>query len=529
MHRALQIQELVEMILSHLDPLPGADSPALAALASTCTIFHDSALDALWRHQETIVNLIKCMPSDLWASVRLTRMQIRGRNTLRLTRPITGSDWDRLLKYSGRVKSLICADYFPHPDLSKVFDAIHLHFPGEYLLPNLETLGWTHRYPARINLFLGPRISSIDLGRCNVNAQQSILPSLGSRYPGLRAVTVKNSPHELDTNSQVSAFVCALSNVSFLEVDTLDVTALRHLGQLSSLKTLNFAMTQSTSLSFAADGTMFRSLCSTTVDLEHGQLNDLSAFVRTWASPPVHTFSATISASPTPDAIGDFYRVLSAHCFHDSLKSLKLDFSQFPPFAVQNEFVHPGHFFRVLFCFANLTVLSIQTPVGYDLDDEIVAEIAQAWPCIEELCLRGNARPSCRLSTFLGLSALAEHCPLLRTLEMTFDASNVPLLGIHQGQRALQTSLVSLDACQSPITDAFSVARFLSSIFVNLKEVDSEADEEDLLTPHYHQRWMEVGRMLPRFDEMREQEWNHGNDWAMQKMFEATAIVVGDP
>ncbi|KAJ7840654.1 hypothetical protein B0H13DRAFT_1565214, partial [Mycena leptocephala] len=61
----LQIAEIVRMIVSHLEPT--ADARELAALARTCMIFHGPALDSLWRHQRTIVNLIKCMPDDLWS------------------------------------------------------------------------------------------------------------------------------------------------------------------------------------------------------------------------------------------------------------------------------------------------------------------------------------------------------------------------------------------------------------------------------------------------------------------------------
>jgi hypothetical protein len=77
MHRALEILEIIEMICGHL-PQPSAnpylrldehDLPmarSLAALARTSKNFQNPALDALWRVQHTLLNLLKCMPSDLW-------------------------------------------------------------------------------------------------------------------------------------------------------------------------------------------------------------------------------------------------------------------------------------------------------------------------------------------------------------------------------------------------------------------------------------------------------------------------------
>jgi hypothetical protein len=65
MHRALQVPDVVWMIVSQLDPRPHEGMAALAALAR-CGPFHGLALDMLWRHQETIQNLINCMPEGLW-------------------------------------------------------------------------------------------------------------------------------------------------------------------------------------------------------------------------------------------------------------------------------------------------------------------------------------------------------------------------------------------------------------------------------------------------------------------------------
>ena len=69
MHRTLRIPEIVDSVFSHLDPTPGKEGRELAALARTCTMFHDIALDALWWHQESIINLIRCMPTELWEIV----------------------------------------------------------------------------------------------------------------------------------------------------------------------------------------------------------------------------------------------------------------------------------------------------------------------------------------------------------------------------------------------------------------------------------------------------------------------------
>ncbi|KAF8216631.1 hypothetical protein K438DRAFT_1559450 [Mycena galopus ATCC 62051] len=72
MHHSLCIPEIVDLIFAELD----ADSEVFgrrrgggrdfAALARTCKSFRDPALDFLWCEQDTITNLLKCLPSHLW-------------------------------------------------------------------------------------------------------------------------------------------------------------------------------------------------------------------------------------------------------------------------------------------------------------------------------------------------------------------------------------------------------------------------------------------------------------------------------
>lgn len=76
MHRSLRIPEVVGMICSQLKPISWrstAGKADLAVLARTSTVFHDAALDVLWSHQETLMNLIRCMPADLWEGLALSR------------------------------------------------------------------------------------------------------------------------------------------------------------------------------------------------------------------------------------------------------------------------------------------------------------------------------------------------------------------------------------------------------------------------------------------------------------------------
>jgi hypothetical protein len=74
MHHFFSIPELVELIceeLAHPRPL----RKDLATFARTATVFHHPAVDILWRHQNSPMNVILCMPADLWESEESAKNQ----------------------------------------------------------------------------------------------------------------------------------------------------------------------------------------------------------------------------------------------------------------------------------------------------------------------------------------------------------------------------------------------------------------------------------------------------------------------
>jgi hypothetical protein len=84
----------------------------------------------------------------------------------------------------------------------------------------------------------------------------------------------------------------------------------------------------------------------------------------------------------------------------------------------------------------------------------------------------------------------------------------------------------------APISDAFAVARFLSGIFCSLEGVESDEDygdddAQDALSREYHGRWLDVTKMLPGLGEVRDEEWGHGNDAAMQSLPTNSAAFQG--
>ncbi|KAJ6533965.1 hypothetical protein DFH09DRAFT_1325418 [Mycena vulgaris] len=129
---------------------------------------------------------------------------------------------------------------------------------------------------------------------------------------------------------------------------------------------------------------------------------------------------------------------------------------------------------RALFCFANLSHLSLDSFIGTDLDNAMLWEMAQSWQRLESLVLIVEQYfprflPS-RL-TIDGLQAFAQHCPRLHNLEITIDASNVPEMA---PDVVPQRQLTTIDFWHSRIVSPSIVANFLSCIFPNLQTVKCE-------------------------------------------------------
>ncbi|KAG5637508.1 hypothetical protein H0H81_004334 [Sphagnurus paluster] len=125
MHRCLLIPEIVSMICQQCDY---PSRPTLAALARTCQLFSEPALQCLWEEVEGLAHLIRCMPADLWKFVDGTN-------------PHQHLEAVHYVGVSNGV-SLVSAALFRWPNLqnvrvSEMSAAAYKHLAG---LPTLESL-----------------------------------------------------------------------------------------------------------------------------------------------------------------------------------------------------------------------------------------------------------------------------------------------------------------------------------------------------------------------------------------------------
>ncbi|KAJ7089116.1 hypothetical protein C8R44DRAFT_990936 [Mycena epipterygia] len=522
----IAIQELVALVCSHLkEPRvwehksKQPEQRDLAVVARTCTAFLDPALDTLWS-SATLRNLLCCLPSDVWTMVEVTG-QGQIKYSMKLRRSIRPSDWERVHVYAPRVKHLFCFSHSDDCRLSDVFPTISVCLP-ENMFHNVQSLHWwpsdNHDFHY-IHLFLGPRITSISFDPSSIPAL-SLLCVLAPNYRKLKTVVIRwvGDNYVLDEPSPelqqaISLFVRSLQCLESLSVNVLDTEALEHICRLPSLTSLNLAALSASSVFTPTDTQSFLSL--STLNLGSSEIEPTLRFLGGLKQIPLTSFNVLFPDFSTAAEIHDLYTAVAAAFSPSSLTDLALDHdSNFDApdaatYAVQSRSV------RILFPFVNLTSISILSPIEIDLDNATVADLARAWPRIESLdmssyfCTSPRPRP-----TLESLHSFAIHCPHLKRLAMTLDCTVVPKSDFGATNRVCQQRLRTLDVDHSSISTAIGVARFLSGIFPNLRDIltqDVAQDHEDLdeverQAIEFHFLWNQVEELLPDIAAILEEE-----------------------
>ncbi|KAG6884980.1 hypothetical protein C0992_005549, partial [Termitomyces sp. T32_za158] len=116
-------------------------------------------------------------------------------------------------------------------------------------------------------------------------------------------------------------------------------------------------------------------------------------------------------------------------------------------------------------------------------------KLASAWPGLVTLRMAGSSgTPN---ATIEALEVFAVLCPKLHGLSLPFDARQLPSVN---DLPVSFSKLKTLDAQDSPIDSALSVARHLDRIFPNLKTIQSTLNDRI---------WSEVGDLLKTFKAVR--------------------------
>ncbi|KAJ7434548.1 hypothetical protein FB451DRAFT_1195253 [Mycena latifolia] len=514
MHRCFEVPELVGLVCSSPPEIQewedkyGVRKPGRRVVARTCTAFYGPAIDVLWR-SASLMNLICCLPLDFVEIADASGLS----SSIGLLRPIQASDWQRVLVYAPRIKSLSSnPDYF---ELSAGFSSISLCLPDS-LLPNLQALDWWHgendfHY---IHSFLSPNLTSITIPSGTYSAL-SLLSTLALKCPNLKDVSLWDRYDGLGIGvgstariTQIWTFVCGLKGLEAISsAPGLDLRGLEHLSRLPNLRKINLC-TLPTTLPVPP-----------TVDTPAFASGRWNSALKLWRRP--NSFDGANILAPTfatADQIHEFYTALAKGLSHSSVTHLTLrnDDGDFDMSAYGQYLIRP-HSIRILFCFENLKTVCILSPVGIDLDNDTVTELARSWHRIEYLELTScYDSPGTPRLTAQSLQSFATYCPHLRNLTITLNGTIIPISHNDSNQRLPQNSLRHLDVAQSPIEGPISVARFLSGVFSHLEGLRTDREFEDNTDPgalahhaqaiEWHRKWKEVEALFPHLVAIRAEE-----------------------
>ncbi|KAK7044476.1 hypothetical protein R3P38DRAFT_2878972 [Favolaschia claudopus] len=524
MHQCLRVVEIVSLICEQIE------EGSLPSFARVCRAFVNPALDVLWSNQNSLGNILRCMPEGIWEEV-LDEPEV----TWIMNRPVLPSDWERPLVHARRVRSFNydgrCIEP-GYPTSAEFLESLRLCWPWQQLFPNLQTLyfysrrEWTFQY---VRLFLSPRIHDLFLARPQTAAHLSLLPTLAAECPLLRDLEIQYTDRGFDFKGPVSALVTGLHRLESISLPCLDNVALAHIARLPGLKSLTLenqpaigsfpAGTFSNDIIFPA----LQSLNITGDDVEtvipllalmtHARLRDLTIDLP--EKVPAKRITALHSAI-----------VRSCTNSHASLE--QITYGQFsgglttvPTDADIASYLVEGAKILSLATFRNLSVVSITTPLGVNLDDTIVADLAQTWPHLSELSLLASSYVNHRSRiTLQGLLPFAQHCPHLYSLSLPLDATSSAwpqkLIASEAdgsaGRRVQQTSLLQMIVMRSPIADPLHVAGFLSSVFPKLnniltdQHIRGDAGEAEVEAGVFYEKWSAVMATLPVLRSARTEE-----------------------
>ncbi|KAF7297494.1 hypothetical protein MIND_00983200 [Mycena indigotica] len=521
MHDCLRHFELRLQIVEHI---PLRDRNTLFALARTCRLFEEPALDRLWSvaEHDTLGHLIACLPPD---AITTTEKPYGPYLNLELTtlRALMFNDWERFRLHCHRIREFNDVTWLTFFRYGGALSSLASWLPWDYLFPRLRTLSWhisphiamdASMHMKNLRMFLSPTLREF---RFSGTVLAEILPSLpvvAHKAPSLTDITIAADDFDVSSyttieRAAIGAFVEKFRCLRHLNVPTINIHALEHLATVDNFSTLivdEFDSDMFPQPSFSAQSApVFAALKSVSMSCAH--LPSAIRFLR--AITGLEDMSLVpILDEHTTEHISELFSALVSTGCHQTLTfiSLLIWRDDQAPVPIRRDV-----FVTLAQSFAALESLCIRWNGPLDIDDATLALLATNCPQLRvlQICSQIN-RWEPPVLTLAVLLSVAHTCKHLETIHLTLDATTPPAIrrGSAGEQRVTQCALRTINFTFSTLTDAHPVASFLSSIFPALEDTRTMWEEEEVMQG----RWQEVQQILPLVQAIRrdEQEWAVG-------------------
>ncbi|KAG2137889.1 uncharacterized protein EDB93DRAFT_1231126 [Suillus bovinus] len=455
MHQALLVPEVLLEIFAYVNIIPSTQTTStqklLAALARTCKIFHEPAMNLLWTEIHGLEPLLGCV-ARLHPLIYEdgTRWDDSDKPWAKGVEPLSAHESHQFLRHSSRIRTLNIKS--EHPHLLSVIPA------GACVFPKLKSLSISSTY---LNLFL-----PCMLHRCHLLSVDEGLQSFVTRCIAMEHLCIYSPLSDDDGMaagelSLLSDRIHWCTRLVTLSCPMLDWSAWKHLSCLPTLLKLeieegcidppslpkqdivNLSFLNITSLSFRQ---LYDAADIITV-MQHSQFPSLKEF----------EFRAEFLSSEEAEQL---FHALS-HC--NACRTLE----EISIFSYDNDFMGPEYdeFLTPiphLLCFTQLRTLTlIFKKFSIYPDNDMFLQAMSNWPHIRTLRL--EFEKSFSEVTLRGLLTALGLCPQLHTLQV---AVNLATIDVDPDAEPIQhTSLRSLNLEKSKfqIADAETLARIISA------------------------------------------------------------------
>lgn len=547
MHNCLYISEILQLIFQYASE--SSKSP-LVALACTCRLFSEPALDLLWREIDNVSPLIKCMPSHTWIE-EVSQFDAAPSLILSFTRVPTEHEWAYLHRHVNRIRKFtFCSQWYTESGISCRLAPTALSQLSQHvvsvqhkrrapLLPNVNVLHFDYyeRYPGLCVANCFPHIAGRALVEIHLHCDEdmfpeglaplslsSVLPLITKVSPNVSYVTIWDSRNYPSTkhSTGISGLLIGLRGLQHftcsLPVRNNDITALARQPKLTALSIALFMD--------RAEGPVLPTLlrptsappfrCLHTLVLQVAQIYLATAFM---AFPQTETLRKLRIATPMWYDETEMQNCFKAISQHRRLQELSIAVvsTRIPPVGLvpfgNGQCILSSATLALLFPLDDMRAFSLSAQdralFETDLDDAGVEALARAWTQLRSLtivqgswCPRGVTLTPAR-TTMRSLVALREHCPRLAGLSIGLDTStfdNTTRQAAITGQDATVSDdathalrKLNIDTRSTPVSNPSIAAQVLRGLFPQLHNIH---DGSSVAWDQKRTDWQEVSSIL---------------------------------
>ncbi|KIJ66524.1 hypothetical protein HYDPIDRAFT_26864 [Hydnomerulius pinastri MD-312] len=522
MHRVLYTQEILLNIFKCTYPAwRSSFNPDLVALARTCRVFHEPALNVLWAELDNLTPLIRCLPQDLW-SVEIVKIGGSEVRCYSFHKPLRDADWNRLRSYTHRVRAVRSTTKSRALVVISFLRTLCYSPTAIPLFPNLQQLKWDNPstgFLPFVHQLAGPKLTHLSFVAPGAQWDApalSIIGSLRKLCPNLKHVALLPSKKNINSADTISGLLCHWTELRTVRCHFVNIDALSHLSCLSSLETLNLSLDKRLQDQMKGVSTLkFSKLKS--LSLVSDSLLALSKFFGQLHLPLISFHDVEVQTCPKSETLKSYLAALRNSCAHDRLLYLQINQLEIGPSASVDSQPHrlTSVDFQPLTFFVNLSNIKINVAGSVDIDDSGLLILASSWPSLE--LLRINEEHGWRSSggiTPRGFAQLFEKCKSLHSLAIVIDTrdfTNIPEDCQSSGDSQFHIGWGSINVLDSVIeaSAVTALAAFFSDVAPSLSSFDAWMSNTMSRRPEavgYKSLWEEVRTQAKKIEQVREQE-----------------------